>query len=218
MGECCGPSTYDSTFDGRFARRLARRYRRRGLNRVQRRLIDFLVQQGIEGATVLEIGGGVGDVQVELLRRGAARVTNLEISPNYESEAAALLEAAGLSDKVERRLLDIARAPEEAEPADVVVLHRVVCCYPDYQALLAAAGSHAERLLVFSHPPGTLLMRAMFGFDNLVRRLRGKEFRAFVHPPETMVGVLLRQGLSVAHRSHGWEWDVVGLQRNTLPS
>lgn len=42
-----------------------------------------------------------------------------------------MLEAAGMADRVTRRFLDIAQTPDGVEPADVVVLHRVVCCYPD---------------------------------------------------------------------------------------
>jgi hypothetical protein len=34
-------------------------------------MIEFLDQRGIEGATVLEVGGGVGEIQIELLKRGA---------------------------------------------------------------------------------------------------------------------------------------------------
>ena len=49
----------------------------------------------------------------------------------YETEAAQLLERTGLAARVERRFLDIAQVPDEVERADVVVLHRVVCCYPD---------------------------------------------------------------------------------------
>ena len=44
-----------------------------------------------------------------------------------------------MADRVDRRLLDIAAEPERVEPADIVVLHRVVCCYPDYERLLTAA-------------------------------------------------------------------------------
>ena len=46
---------------------------------------------GLEGATVLEIGGGVGEIQIELLKSGAARAVNLELSPAYEAEATELL-------------------------------------------------------------------------------------------------------------------------------
>ena len=187
MGECCDPGGYDDTFGTRFARRTARRYRRRGLNRTQRSIVDFLAQDGgLDGASVLEVGGGIGDLHLELLRRGASRVTNLEISTGYEAEAEALFSASGMTDLVTRRRHDIATDPEAVEPADVVVLHRVVCCYPDYQRLLGAAASHALRRLVFSHPPSTPVVRSSFALDNQVRRLRRNDFRAFVHPPAAM--------------------------------
>ena len=110
---------------------------------------------------MLEIGGGVGEIQLELLRRGAASATNLELSPGYEPEAAALIEEAGVGDRVQRRLVDIAMDPAAVEPADIVVLHRVVCCYPDVAKLLGAAADHARRQLVFSHPPRNMMSRAV---------------------------------------------------------
>jgi len=103
-------------------------------------MVEFLTDCGIEGATVLEVGGGAGEIQVELLKRGAAGPVNLELSSAYEAEAGELLRTAGLDGQAGRRLHDIAVDPDGVEAAYVVVLHRVVCCYPDYQRLLAAAG------------------------------------------------------------------------------
>jgi magnesium-protoporphyrin O-methyltransferase len=213
MPGCCDGEGYDAVFTDRFARHVARRYDKRGLDATSTRMVDFLTGRGIEGASVLEIGGGVGEIQLELLRRGAARVTNLEISGGYEDEARRLLEQSGLGGRVTRRFLDIAQAPDEVEPADVVVLHRVVCCYPDYDRLLSAAGSHAGRLLVFSHPPENALSRGVIGAENLFRRLRRQSFRAFVHPAEAMVSVLARTGLAPSYVHAGRAWRVVGLER-----
>lgn len=215
---CCDRAGYDATFGDRFARRIARRCRRHGLDRIRRRIVDFLGSQGIDDATVLEIGGGIGELHVELLRRGARAATNLEISTGYEEEAARLLEGSGVSQRVTRRFLDIATAPDEVEPADVVILHRVVCCYPDYERLLTAAASHARQLLVFSHPPRNLLTRSSFGLDNLVRRLRGNDFRAFVHPPEVMVAVVESQGMTLRYRYRGLSWAVVAFERPATPA
>jgi len=212
MAECCGPDGYESVFNGRFARRRARRYRRRGLTPSATRLVDFAAD-GLEGGSVLEIGGGVGEVQIELLRRGAGRVTNLEISTSYEDEAARLLERYGLTGRVTRRMLDIAQAPDEVEDADVVVLHRVVCCYPDHRRLLSAAASHARRRLVFTHPADNLVTRIEFGAENLYRRLARSDFRAFVHPPEAMIEAAESAGLTTTYRHHSRDWDVVGLVR-----
>jgi 16S rRNA G966 N2-methylase RsmD len=216
VSDCCGPEGYGTTFGDKFARRSLRRYRRRGLNPTQQRLVGFLEERGLERASVLEIGGGVGEIQVELLRRGASHVTNLEISTGYEREAAQLLESSGMSGRVTRRLLDIATSPDKVEPADVVVLHRVVCCYADYERLLTASGSHAQRLLVFTHPPPDVLNRASFWWDNFVRRLRRNDFRSFVHPPDAMIAVLRAQGLVPRYHHRGLSWEIVGLDRQAV--
>ena len=219
MPECCEPGSgdYQSVFSGRFARRQSRRYRRHGLTPAAQGIVDFATSRGVDGASVLEIGGGVGQIQIELLRRGAAHVTNLEISENYEAEAARLLDSAGLAGRVTRRFVDIAQAPDEVEAADVVVLHRVVCCYPDYARLLKAAAGHARRTLVYSHPAANLRNRVEFGAENVYRRLTRNDFRAFIHPPASMAHAAESAGLVVEYRSHSWDWDVVGLCRPRPP-
>src|SRR5690348_8894770 len=88
------------------------------------------------GDTVLEIGGGIGEIELELLRSGAERAMNVELSGAYEQEGRALFEQAGLEGRVEWRYGDVATDRELVPPADVVVLNRVVCCYPDMPALV----------------------------------------------------------------------------------
>jgi len=213
MTGCCDPDDYQSVFSGRFARRQSKRYQRRGLSPAARGIVDFATSQGIAGATVLDIGGGVGQLHIEMLRRGASHVINLEISENYEAEAARLLEQAGLTDRVTRRFLDVAQAPDEVEPADVVVLHRVVCCYPDYARLLSVAAGHARKTLVYTHPAANVVNRVQFGVENSYRRLARNDFRAFIHPPQDMVRAAESDGLAVAYRRHSWNWDIVALAR-----
>ena len=210
---CCDPRGCDSFFGTGFARRVAGRYRRRGLDRTARRMVGFLEREGVEGATVLEIGGGVGEIHLELLGRGAERAINLELSPAYDDEAARLADAAGVEGRVERRLHDIAVDPEAVGAADVVVLHRVVCCYPDYERLLGAAGEHARRLLVFSHPRRMLVSRLVVAAQNLGLRLSGSEFRVFLHPTAAMLGVLRERGLEPAFAERGLVWEARGLRR-----
>ena len=174
-------------------------------------MVEFLTEQGVEGASVLEIGGGVGAIQLELLRRGAARTTNLELVDSYEADAAALAREAGVADRMTRRRLDLAAAPDDVEPHDIVVLHRVVCCYPDYQRLLGAASAHATRLLVFSHPPRHLFNRFLTAGENLSFRLRRNPFRTYVHDPAALVGAAEQGRLRTAYRHRGFAWQVVGL-------
>ena len=93
------------------------------------------------------------------------------------------------------------------EPADIVVLHRVVCCYPDYERLLGVAAAHAGRQLVFSHPPRNAMARAIVATQNLAFRLMRREFRTFAHAPSAMLSVLAGHGLraEVAHRGAVWQ-------------
>jgi 2-polyprenyl-3-methyl-5-hydroxy-6-metoxy-1,4-benzoquinol methylase len=210
---CCCPGDYDRFFGRRFARRLAKKYRKRGLNRTSRKMADFLRERGIEDATVLEIGGGVGEIEIELLKAGAARAQNLELSSAYEEDARELAEEAGVGGRVDWRIHDIAADPEAVEPADIVVMNRVVCCYPDYKRLLGAAADHARHAIVFSYPPRNALIRAFYGVFNLAMRLMRRGFRGFAHPPSAMLAVLEARGLRRTYDNHVGIWQVAGLER-----
>ena len=203
-------------FDGRFARRMASRYRKRGLDRTARRMVEYVASRGMKECTVLEVGGGIGEIEIELLKRGAGRAVNLELSRAYDAEAERLLAEAGLEGRAERRVHDIAVDPDAVEQADIVVLHRVVCCYPDYERLLSAAAGRARRMLVFSYPPRNPLSRLFIALQNLGLRLLRKEFRTFAHPPSDMLAVLAENGLTVRYGHRGVPWRITGVERTVV--
>jgi 2-polyprenyl-3-methyl-5-hydroxy-6-metoxy-1,4-benzoquinol methylase len=213
MAGCCPSRDYHRFFNQRFARRLANRYSKRGLDPTARKMVQFLQELGVEGASVLEIGGGVGDIQIELLKLGAAHAQNLELSAAYEQQARTLAAQAGVQGRLDWRIHDLAQDPAAVEPADLVVLHRVVCCYPDYERLLGAAADHARRALVFSYPPRNPLSRAFYRVFNSVMRLTRSSFRGFAHPPGAMLAVLEDRGLRRTYERRGRIWQVAGLVR-----
>jgi hypothetical protein len=211
---CCSPPRgYTKLFSKRAARRDAKRYRRDGLDETAEEMVGFLRARGVEGASVLEIGGGVGAIQLELLEAGAARATNLELSPEYEEAALELVHESGLDGRVERRLGDVVAQPALAGEADAVVMHKVVCCYPDYDALVGAAAERAKRHLVMSFPRPRWAIRAVVRAVNAVARLLRWEFRSWVHPPQALVVAAERRGLSLAVESRGRIWQVAALER-----
>ena len=113
-----------------------------------------------------------------------------------------------------RRLgVDLAVTTEIVDVADIVVLHRVVCCYPDYERLLGAAADRARHTIVFSHPPRTLTRRAFVAVGNLGLRLSHKTYRGFIHSPSAMVDTLRRHGFEPRLRHSGRSWCVVGATR-----
>jgi hypothetical protein len=94
-----------------------------------------------------------------------------------------------------------------------VVLHRVVCCYPGYARLLAAAADHARRGLVVSSPPRNLLSCAFYRGFNLVMRLMRSGFSGLAHPPGAMLAVLEDHGLRRIYQGRSRIWQVAGLER-----
>ncbi len=213
MGCCQPPRGYARLFSKRAARRDAKRYREQGLDDTAAQMVAFLRDRGIEGASVLEIGGGIGAIQLELLKAGAERSTNLELSPEYEDAARELVHERGLDDRVERRLGDLVEAPELAGGADAVVMHRVVCCYPDYERLVGAASDRAGSYLVMSFPRPRWLVRAGLGLMNVGARLLRWEYRTWVHPPQALVEAAERRGLALATENHGRIWQVAAFER-----
>lgn len=214
MNDCCHvPRGYEKLFGERAARRDAKRYRRKGLDDTGKRMVDFLRGQGLEGATVLEIGGGVGAIEVEVLRAGAERAVNVELSPYYQEAARALWHEAGVGDRAEYRVADVATDGKEVGAADAVVMHRVVCCYPDYDALVGAAAERSRRTLVMSFPRERRPIRIVVAAINLVARLLRWEHRSYVHPLAQILAAGERRGLRRVFEHDGLIWHIAALER-----
>ncbi len=215
MSDCCTPSGYRWIFSRKSAESQARRYRRKGLDATSARLFDVLRRRDLRGLTVLEVGGGIGDLQIELLKAGAARAVSIELTPTYEDAAVALLRDAGLEDRVERRIADFTAAEAEIETADIVVLNRVLCCYPDMPRLATAAANHARDVIVLSFPRRSWWTRALLGVGNLGLRVARRGFHVFVHSPAEIFATVEQRGLQPAFNSRGIFWQVAALERRT---
>jgi magnesium-protoporphyrin O-methyltransferase len=216
VSSCCRPESYGAFFSKKAAQRALRRYRRRGLDRLSARVADVVRSHGVRGATVLEVGGGIGALEVELLEAGAERATNIELSPEYEEAAVELARERGVEQQLERRIGDFA-GDSDAPEADAVVMNRVVCCYPDYETLVGAAADRARRLLVFSFPRERALVRAAFGLMNLWLRATRNDFRGFVHPVRAMLDVAQGRGLTPVVQQRGLFWQIAVLERTAQP-
>lgn len=192
--------------------REAGRYRKRGLTGTSRQLVSLAGD--VRGASVLDVGGGIGAIDIELLAVGASRATNVELSEGYEEAAEQLLAERGLSERVERRIGDFVADAAEIEPHDVVVMHRVVCCYPDVDALVGAAARHATRRLLLTYPQERFWVRAGLGAMNHWLRLTRCGFRAYVHPVARIVGAAEAEGLRLERRDpSGALWESAAFAR-----
>ncbi len=58
--------------------------------------------------------------------------------------AGELLQEAGLADRVERRVMDLADSGSEVEAADFVVMNPVICCYSSADRCTGQGGDRAQ--------------------------------------------------------------------------
>jgi hypothetical protein len=200
-------------FGERVARRSLERYRTRGLDDLERRLLATVPAQEVAGAFVLEIGGGIGALQSELLLAGAARGEIVEVVDTYEPYALDLAREKGLEERSAFRVLDLLENPEAVEPATIVILNRVVCCSPDGVALTDASARLARRLLLLSFPRDRLLVRLGVRIVNVWQRLLRRSFRVFVHPPAALLAVAQGGGLQLVAHERGRLWELATLER-----
>jgi magnesium-protoporphyrin O-methyltransferase len=211
---CCRSGVCEEMFKPRKARSTLRRYRKKGLDNLEREMVSIASAQPLTGARVLEIGGGIGTIQAELLAAGAARGEVVELVSAYEPYARELAREKGISDRSTFRIADVLEDPQAVAPADIVVLNRVVCCSPDGVRLTAVAGKLAGRLLLLVYPRDRVVVRVGTRVVNGVFRMVGRSFRVFVHTPYSLSAAARAEGLSVAATSRTFAWEFTAFRRS----
>jgi len=200
-------------FTASTARRDLANYRAKGIGTLERRMVASVVAAGVDGRSVLEIGGGVGALQAELLAAGASRGEIVELVAAYEPYVRELAAERGLTERVSFLVADVLEDPRSASPADVVVLNRVVCCSPDGVELTSTASRLARRTLVLSYPRDRFWVRLGIGAINLGQRLLGRSFRAFVHTPAVLRAAAEAEGLHLRELGGGPLWEFSTMER-----
>jgi magnesium-protoporphyrin O-methyltransferase len=201
-------------FKARFARRNLKQYRKKGLGAIERRMVASIAAADLNGARVLEIGGGIGTIQAELLASGAREGEVVELVSAYEPYARQLAQEKGLETRSRFRVADVLEQPDAAAPATIVVLNRVVCCSPDGLVLTELAARLAERMLILSFPRGErFFVRLFANVVNGLQRLLGRSFRVFLHPRASLYAAAQTQGFVPTGSGHNIVWEFVALRR-----
>jgi len=200
-------------FTAKEARRVLRRYRKKGLNKFERQMVASVPADTRHGARVLEIGGGIGTIQAELLAGGADRGEIIELVPAYQPYAQELARDKGIEDRSTFRIADLLENPETIAPADVVVLNRVVCCSPDGVRLAGEAAHLAGRMLLLSYPRDRALVRIGSRLLNFGLRIMRRSFRVFLHPRDSLYAAAQAEGLVVAETGQAFAWEFSAFRR-----
>lgn len=200
-------------FTSREAARSARRYLRRGLSGTQRLLAEAVTDTGLGESSVLEVGGGVGALSADLVRRGAARAVVVELSPSWETAASDLVTNLELEGLIERRVGDAVDLAAELEPADVVVAHRVLCCYPEWRGLMETMITKSRRVIGLTLPVYRWNTRMVNKLVNGMLALIRRKFRTYIHPVGEILAEASASGYRPVFSRKGLVWQTVVLLR-----
>jgi SAM-dependent methyltransferase len=195
-------------FNDRLARRELRRYRRRGPVGSTRTLLEALRKQGVAGRSFLDVGGGVGAVQHELMAAGASHGTHVDASPAYLAAARDEAQRRGHADRMRYLEGDFVTLASELNAADVVTLDRVICCYDDMAALVDASASRARLLLGLVFPREHLFMRFGVRVLNFVQRIRRRPFNVFLHGTAAVEARIRTHGFRKVVHAHSPLWQI----------
>jgi magnesium-protoporphyrin O-methyltransferase len=213
MTEACS-CDLETGFDEEVAARDLAAYRRHGLPLDQRRLLAAIVAGGIEGRTVLDVGAGVGAIHHELLDAGARSVTDVDGSTAYLNVAQEEARRRGDLDRITYRHGDFVQLAEDVEPADVVLLLRVLCCYPDMPSLVRASAGRARRSYGLIYPRSTWWMRAAGAVYDALRPVVGPNVGpGYVHAEREVDAAVRREGFELVAHDSTWLWRVALYER-----
>jgi magnesium-protoporphyrin O-methyltransferase len=216
---CCHSSTdqcagIEQIFDARTAQSDLRDYLKNGPGQTTRWLLDAIadvLQSQIRGASLLDIGGGVGVLQHELARAGVSQVVGVDASTAYINTAKNEAAQRGYAARyTQGNFVDVAADVAEA---DIVTLERVICCYPDMQALVRLSSARAKKVYGVVYPRSVWWMRLGRDVLNGVMFLLRRKFRFFVHRTEDVEALLLENGLVRRFYRASWVWQVVVYER-----
>ena len=175
---CCGA---EKIFDEKGAIKQLKRYRKKGPRKTSRLLIEGLKRESSNALSILDIGAGIGAVHLEMIKHGISKATDVDASPSYLNKAKEEAKRQGELEKVTYLEGDYLDQDENIESHDIVVMDKVICCYPHMDELVRSAAEKSNKLLALVYPKNNLMGKAIINFGNAYCWITKNPFRVFLH-------------------------------------
>ena len=205
----------EEVFSQRYVTKELSRYRAKGPDKTTRMLIEAIKDASVAGETLLDIGGGLGAVQHGLLDVGLEHATDVDASTAYLNAAKAEAKRRGLADRVSYQHGNFVDMAEQVEPADIVTLDRVICCYPEMEKLVSLSAERARKVYGLVYPRDSWWIRLGLALGNLFLKIRRSAYRGFVHPARAVEAIVRDNGLERCFYRQTLVWQVVVYRRSS---
>ena len=211
---CCQLDIYEREFDAEEAEVELRLYHRSGPRRATRMLLDVLKTQSITHTSLLDVGGGVGVIQHELIGAGVvSQAVDVDASTAYLNMARQESERRQQASRVTYLHGDFVELAAQIEPADIVTLDRVICCYPDRETLVGLSVERARRFYALVFPRSGWWMRAGGRLLNLARPVVGLTVPLYIHPTPAVDALVQGHGFERLFHGKTAIWQTIVYRR-----
>ena len=208
--QCLG---IEDLFSEEYVAKELKDYRRRGPDKTTRILIEALKKENVEGQTLLDIGGGLGTIQHEMLSAGVQHATDIDASNAYIKAAKAESTRRGYAGQVDYQHGNFVDLAADIPPVDIVTLNRVICCYPDMQKMVSLSVSRADKLYGLVYPRDVWWTKIGLAIQNFVLRLQRSRFRTYLHPTDAVEALIRRNGFERRFYKKTFIWQIAVFSR-----
>jgi len=203
---CCYSENPAGKFFDKEVKKWVKKYRKKGIEKITRMMLAGIEELGINGKTILEVGGGVGGAHRKLLRDGAAKAYATELSQEMLIASAEFSKEENLVDKVEYILGDIVEMNGEVPEVDITMHDKVICCYEFSDALLEKTLNKTNNIYAFVMPRDKFRVEIGFRFFKILSKLFKWEFYPFVHPVQPILDKIESAGFKLKYENNTFIW------------
>ncbi len=210
---CCQCQGIEEVFNDELVNKEVATLHTKGPRKTTRLLTKSIKEQDIRGLSLLDIGGGVGAIQYDLLASGCQSAIDVDASKAYRHAAQEEAQRRGLGERISYQHGNFVDLAEQVPEADIVTLDRVICCFDDMESLVNLSAARARKLygVVFLRDAWwiKLGMRVM----NFFLRLRRSSYRGFAHSTRAVESLVRSHGLMRKYYYHTAFWQVIVYSR-----
>ncbi len=204
QAHCCGA---DKLFDAKSAKKEYKKYLKKGPARVTRKLIAQ-IEAGEVGETLLDVGGGIGAIQWWFLKNGGHATYDVDASSGYTDMAKEHAAQEGLTDRTHYFVGDMTAHADDLPEVDHVTLDKVICCYPDYKALVSLACAKSNRTVSLSYPMDGFIAQTVRSIGVMAIRLTGNPFKPYIHRVTDVRDLFAKNGFEIRTRQLSFPWHI----------
>ena len=205
---CCQCQGIENMFDKKAAKRALKRYLKKGPSKTTGMLLKAIHKTEVKGLNFLDIGGGIGAIQYDLIKAGASSGTSIEASPAYIDLAKEEIRKYNLAEIIDFKHGDFTAIASDVDSADIVTMDKVICCYDDMSELVKLSSKLSRKIYAIIYPRDVWWTKLALPFINFYPLIRRSPFRVFIHPTKKVEEIIIKNGFKRDYYAKTLFWQV----------